>query len=131
MLGTNDFQSMHSYNAWHSSQGIASLVDAVRSAPVEPGMPTPEMLIVAPPAAQEAKGSIAPKFAGAREKCVGLAAAYEQVARDRGCEFFDAGRICTTSEVDGVHLDADQHRVLGLAIADVVASILKSNTSTQ
>jgi hypothetical protein len=26
MLGTNDFQSMHRYNAWHSSQGISTLV---------------------------------------------------------------------------------------------------------
>ena len=25
MLGTNDFQSMHSYNIWHSGQGIAAL----------------------------------------------------------------------------------------------------------
>jgi len=24
MLGTNDFQSMHDHNAWHSSQGIAA-----------------------------------------------------------------------------------------------------------
>src|SRR5262245_29297488 len=25
MLGTNDFQSVHPHNAWHSSQGIAAL----------------------------------------------------------------------------------------------------------
>lgn len=117
---------MHTYNAWHSAQGIASLVDAVRRAPVEPGMPIPEILIVAPPSAQEAKGSIAPKFEGARERSVGLATAYEQVARDRRCEFVDAGRITTTSEVDGVHLDADQHRTLGMAIAEVVVSLFNN-----
>src|ERR1700754_4977717 len=26
LLGTNDFQSMHPHNAWHSAQGIAALV---------------------------------------------------------------------------------------------------------
>ena len=130
MLGTNDFQSIHTFNAWHSAQGIASLVDAVHNAPVEPGMPTPEVLIVAPPPAQEAKGAIALKFAGAREKNIGLAAAYEQVARNRGCEFVDAGGITATSEIDGVHLDVAQHCVLGLAIAEVVATLLNKSTNT-
>ena len=41
MLGTNDFQSMHPHHAWHSAQGIAALVDAIRQAPIEPGMPVP------------------------------------------------------------------------------------------
>src|SRR5215475_6601008 len=72
MLGTNDFQSMHPHTAWHSAQGMAALVDAVRRAPIEPGMPLPKILIVAPPAIQEPKGPIAPKFEGAPEKCVGL-----------------------------------------------------------
>ncbi|MFV2058926.1 MAG: GDSL family lipase, partial [Thiohalomonadales bacterium] len=36
MLGSNDFQSMHSYNAWHSAQGIGALVSCIRHAPVEP-----------------------------------------------------------------------------------------------
>ena len=124
MLGTNDFQSMHAYDSWHSAQGIAALVDAVRRAPIEPGMRVPEVLIVAPPAITDPKGSIAPKFEGAREKSLGLAAAYQQVARDRRCRFFDAGSVISTSVVDGVHLDADQHQTLGIALAGVVLRAL-------
>ncbi len=124
MLGTNDFQSMHPHNAWHAAQGMAALIDAVRRAPIEPGMPVPKLLVVAPPAIQQPKGTIAPKFAGADRRCVGLAAAYEQVAQDRGCAFFDSGRVTTTSVVDGVHLDADQHRTLGIALAEVVVPLL-------
>lgn len=124
MLGSNDFQSMHTHNAWHSAQGIGALVDAVRRAPVEPGMPVPEILIVTPPAVKDPKGPIAPKFEGAEQKSRGLAAAYEQVARDRNCRFFDAGRVTETSAVDGVHLDLEQHRTLGLALAEVVRLLL-------
>ena len=124
MLGTNDFQSMHSHNAWHSAQGMVALVDAVRRAPIEPGMPVPGILIVAPPPIHNPQGPIAPKFEGAHEKSVGLAAAYEDVARDRGCEFFDAGEVTRLSTVDGVHLDADQHSALGRAIGDVIIPIL-------
>ena len=48
MLGTNDFQSMHPLTAQHAAQGIATLVGAIRQAPIEPGMPVPPILIVAP-----------------------------------------------------------------------------------
>jgi lysophospholipase L1-like esterase len=124
MLGTNDFQSMHEHNAWHSAQGIAALVDAVRRAPIEPGMHAPQILVVAPPAIQNPKGPIAPKFEGAEQKCAGLAEAYQQVARERGCAFFNAGQVTTSSRVDGVHLDADQHASLGRALVGVVALLL-------
>jgi lysophospholipase L1-like esterase len=124
MLGTNDFQSMHQVNAWHSSQGIATLVRAIRTAPIEPGMPVPEVLIVAPPPARTPKGTIAPKFEGADAKSKGLAEAFADVATELGCPFFDAGRIVRVSAIDGVHLDADQHLVLGLALAKEVAALL-------
>lgn len=125
MLGTNDFQSMHSHNAWHSAQGMGALVDAIRRAPIEPGMPVPEILIVAPPPFQKPKGTIAPKFQGAENKNAGLATAFEVVARERGCGFFDAGKVTSTSLVDGVHLDAEQHHTLGQALAETVARLLK------
>lgn len=124
MLGTNDFQSMHQHNASHSAQGIAALVAAVRRAPIEPGMPIPKILIVSPPPPHEPKGSVALKFAGAEQKCTGLAAAYEQVAQECDCAYFDAAKVTTTSPIDGVHLDKDQHRTLGLALADAVAPLL-------
>ena len=124
MLGTNDFQSMHPHTAWHSAQGTGALVDAVRRAPIEPGMPVPKILIVAPPPIQEPKGPIAPKFDGARERCLGLAAALKSLAEEKECAFFRAESVTPTSVVDGVHLDADQHAVLGQALASVVRHLL-------
>ena len=123
-LGTNDFQSMHQNNAWHSAEGIRAIIAAVRSAPIEPGMPIPPILVVSPPPIQKARGSIAAKFEGAEHKAVGLASAIQQVARDTGCAFFDAGAVTTTSQVDGIHLDLEQHRVLGAAVAKSAASLL-------
>jgi len=126
LLGTNDFQSMHQINAWQSAQGVASLIAAIRRAPLEPGMPQPRILAVAPPAIQSAKGPMAPKFADAEKKAVGLTTAIEQVAAENGCPFYDAGNVVTTSRVDGVHLDADQHLELGKALAGKVAELLKT-----
>lgn len=124
MLGTNDFQSVHPYTAWHSAQGLTALVQAVRRAPVEPGMPVPEVLVVAPPPIRAPRGVIAAKFQGAERKCVGLAAEYDRAATAAGCHFFDAGSVTEASAVDGIHLDADQHAILGRALAGVVGPLL-------
>ena len=127
MLGTNDFQSMHEYNVWHSSQGISALISAIRTAPIEPGMPVPQILVVAPPAIRTPKGPIAPKFEGGEVKCVGLSAAYRRVCEEVACHFFDAGGVITSSNVDGVHLDLEQHLALGNAVAEIVKSLLLEN----
>jgi lysophospholipase L1-like esterase len=124
MLGTNDFQSMHQHNAWHSAQGLVALVRAIRRAPIEPDMPSPDILVIAPPPIDRPRGQIAPKFKGAAERSVGFALAYEQVAIEEKCRFFDAASVTSSSAVDGVHLDADQHAVLGRALAKVVGSFL-------
>lgn len=124
MLGTNDFQSMHQCNAWHSSQGIVALVSDIRTAPIEPGMPIPKILVVAPPAIRTPKGPIAPKFEGGEAKCIGLSDAYRKVCEEVDCHFFDAGSVITSSNVDGVHIDLEQHLVLGNALAEVVKPLL-------
>ena len=124
MLGTNDFQSMHQHNAAHSAQGIGALVRAIRRAPIEPDMPVPPILIVSPPRSGTAAGPSVEKFAGARERSEGLETAFAAIARELSCAFVDAGRIITVSRIDGVHLDADQHQLLGKALVDSVRNLL-------
>lgn len=124
MLGTNDFQRTHDNNAWLSAEGIASLIHVVRAAPIEPGMPRPEILVVAPPPFGTPSGSIAPKFENAGRKSIGLAAAYQEVCARAGCRFFDAATVTEASRVDGVHLDRDQHLTLGRALAEVIYTLL-------
>jgi lysophospholipase L1-like esterase len=125
MLGTNDFQFSHPYNnAWSAAQGISTLVNEIRKAPIEPGMPVPPILIVCPPPVSTPRGVLAAKFAGAEQRCTGLADAYRAVCSDLGCHFFDAASVTSSSRVDGIHLDADQHVALGRELADAVAAIL-------
>ena len=124
MLGTNDFQSMHPHNAWHSAQGVGALVKVIREAPIEPGMPVPPILVIAPPPTQNPRGPLAAKFKDAESKCIGLADAFREVATASGCHFFDAGTVTSSSRVDGIHLDEDQHLTLGRAVAEVVRRIL-------
>lgn len=125
MLGSNDFQSVHSNTAWHSAQGIAVLVAAIRGAPIEPGMPVPDIMIIAPPLTAGAKGGVAEKFAGAEARSAGLAREYEKIAADLGCMFFDANSVVSVSRIDGVHLDQPEHESLGLALASECRVLLR------
>jgi lysophospholipase L1-like esterase len=125
MLGTNDFQSMHQHEAWHSAQGIAALVQAIRQAPIEPGMPVPPILVVAPPPIDAPRGPIGPKFVGGDRPSRDLAENFRDVCEQLDCAFFDAGGVTSASRLDGVHLDEDQHAVLGQALVPEVMRVLR------
>jgi lysophospholipase L1-like esterase len=126
MLGTNDFQFCHPFNnAWSAAQGILALINQIRRAPIEPGMPLPQILVVCPPPICSPKGPIAAKFLGAEQRCRGLADAYREVSSSGRCHFFDAGTVTSASCVDGIHLDAHQHQVLGASLVPVVLPILR------
>jgi len=124
MLGTNDFQSTRERDAWLSSQGIGSLISAIRAAPIEPGMSAPQILVVAPPEIRAAKGPLAAKFKDAEIKSAGLASAYKKVSEEAGCHFFDAASVVTTCQADGVHLDVGDHAILGKELSQRVDALL-------
>jgi lysophospholipase L1-like esterase len=89
MLGANDFQFVHAYNnAWSAAQGIDALVNEIRRARIEPGMPIPPLLVVCPPPIRSPQGLIAATFAGAEARCAGHADAHRAVSSALACHFF-------------------------------------------
>ena len=120
MLGTNDFQSTHNINSSLSAQGMAKLVQIIRTAPIEPGMEVPPILIVCPPAIAEPKGAISFKLQGAEKRYKGLPAELKNIADDLSTRYFDSNTVASVSKIDGIHLDKDQHLNLGQAIAGFV-----------
>lgn len=123
MLGTNDFQSCHDNNARQSAQGMAKLVNIIRNAPIEPGMSLPEIMVVVPPEILEPKGEMANKFKGADKRCIGLAGELEKISKECSTYFFNSASVTESSVVDGVHLDENQHKLLGEAIAGAVSNV--------
>ena len=121
LLGTNDFQVTPAFNASGAANGVAKLVQEMRETPMEPGMIHPPILVIAPPPIHEPKGSMAEKFQEAQERCQGLSETYRSMCSRSNCEFFDAASVITTSKVDGVHIDANHHVLLGRAVANLVS----------
>lgn len=124
MLGHNDFQCTHQNNAWLSAQGIAKLIDIIQLAPIEPGMPIPQILIVAPPQIMAPKGPIAAKFEGAETRCIDLSMYLQAISEQKATSFFDSNAIIHPSKVDGIHLDQPEHKTLGFALVSIVQQIL-------
>jgi len=92
----------------------------IRKAPIEPGLPVPEILLLAPPPVGVPKGEVAAKFSGAASRSIGLADALQTMAKQQSVYFFDAGSVAHSSALDGIHLEQDQHQLLGEAVANFV-----------
>ena len=120
VLGTNDFQANHDHTSADAKRGMQALIEAIRTTTLEPGMLMPEILVVAPPPILKPKGDIAAKFEGGEKKCIGLAEAYKELCAEMRCHFFDAATVTSSSKVDGVHFDADQHIAFGHAITALI-----------
>lgn len=75
------------------------------------------------------KGPIAATYGVAAEKCVGIAKADQDLCTAQHSAYFDSGAVTTSSRIEGVHLDSDQHAELGQALSAVIAGRLKRWTA--
>ena len=126
MLGANDMKPWIHGNPVAAKQGMQRLVDIVRGHdyPFE-GLP-PQILLVSPPAVSSTDNAeFKAMFAGGDEASKHLAALYAALADEAGCGFFDAGTVAETTPLDGVHLDAENTRAIGAALAPIVRVMLQ------
>jgi lysophospholipase L1-like esterase len=119
MLGTNDLKQRFRVPAGDIAGGARRLVRMARTTEVGPDGRAPAVLLACP--APVARLTLfAEMFAGADETSRGLSAAYRGVAEAEGVPFLDLGAVGRSSDVDGIHLDAEAHRALGEAMAGTV-----------
>ena len=127
MLGTNDLAIVPPRPLDEIAQACARVAQAaLRGATAFTPDRVPQLLLVCPPPLG-GDGSVLPEMPGwpaiwqaSRE----LAPALESVAQAQGLHTFDGGSATPTSGPDRVHLDADDHRRLGAALAARVRCLL-------
>jgi lysophospholipase L1-like esterase len=123
MLGTNDLKRRFGVSAAEIATGAGQLVELVLASGCGPDGLAPRVLLVCPPALGRL-GQFADDFEGGEAKSRELAARFRAVADATRVGFVDAGRHVRTSDVDGVHLDAEAHEALGRAVASAVRELL-------
>ena len=125
MLGANDMKPWIHGNPLAAKQGIERLIDIIRGHDYPLGEPAPKILIVSPPVvSRTAHAEFAEMFLGGDAASKRLAPLYAALADETGCGFIDAGSVAETTPLDGVHLDAQNTRKIGEALAPVVRATL-------
>lgn len=122
-LGVNDLKARFLASASDVADGAGVLAGIAQRSGVGPDGGSPAVLLVAPPPAGRLT-ELALMFAGAEEKSRGFPRQYRRVADKYGCAFLDAGEVVRASDRDGIHLEADEHRKLGEAVAASVKESL-------
>jgi lysophospholipase L1-like esterase len=118
-LGCNDLKRRFSLAPGDIAQGAERLVLTARSFAVGSGGAPPHIILAAPPPVVELT-AFADMFEGAREKSRELGKRYRAIAKLHGIGFIDAGEHIHCSPLDGIHYEADQHAILGRAMAAAV-----------
>ncbi len=128
-LGGNDLKTYFNRSAKDIREGLSELVDIIQSSYYGETMKkAPQILIVPPvkmlPIAEQAKdeGGVA-FFEGARNKMDELALEYADLAKEKNCHFLSVADSISPSEVDGLHLDADNHKKLANILFEKIKSI--------
>jgi lysophospholipase L1-like esterase len=124
MLGTNDLKERFSVSAYDIAAAVGLLVDIMQRSGAGPNGNAPQVLVMAPPVVGKLT-DYAEMFEDALAKSRKFAEHYERVAKKYRAHFLDTALIIKSSDVDGIHLDADQHRKLALAVARRVREILE------
>lgn len=123
MLGTNDLKERFNLSSSDIAESAAGLADyARRFARKADGSPS-TVLLAAPPAITTLT-QLDQMFAGGAEKSRQFSHYYRLAAGWFNLPFFDAGSAIVSSEKDGIHFDADQHTLLGEALAGEVRRLI-------
>lgn len=123
MLGTNDLKTRFGVSAFDIAQGGCALVSTAQYIHQRTTGTAPKVLLLAPPPLGKLT-VFAEMFEGAEAKSRKFAAYFRAVADERGCAFFDTSTVITTSDIDGIHLEASEHAKLGAALAAEVRELI-------
>lgn len=132
MLGTNDLKVRISGYVPDIARAAGTLVKAIQSGNDGPQGRAPEVLLVSPVLVGEGLAQAAPDIyeelgcENARRASLLFAKYYRAVAEECGCFFLDAAEYAQAGPADALHLDAENHRKLGEAIAQKVRDILEN-----
>ncbi|TWI59900.1 SGNH/GDSL hydrolase family protein [Halalkalibacter nanhaiisediminis] len=128
MLGTNDLKSIFGYSAYDIAEGAGVLADIVLKSGSGYNGGTPKILLISPiqvgEGIKEAEFADMFNFEKSLTTSKEFAKQFKRVAEKYGCEFMDAAEFAQATPLDQIHLDADGHQKLGVAIAEKVKEIL-------
>lgn len=132
MLGTNDMKVRYQAQAVDIAEGARSIVREIRRLhqEIRPDW-MPQILLVSPllvgEKIRDRLSDCSEGFGDERAYWLSreLAPLYQQVAREEGCHFLDAGSVASAGTADALHLEEEGHRDLAAAMEAKVREIFQ------
>ena len=126
-LGCNDLKrKFYPRTAAQIAQDIEAAVAIIQASGAGPDGCAPKVLLISPVTTHPKIGELAmgAYFDGAESfaRSSQFADCYRRVAQRRGCAFLDAAAIAQPSAIDGLHMQPDAHRAIGLAAAQQITA---------
>lgn len=123
-LGTNDVFIGDDVPARIITDGISEIIDIIRNSHIMKNMKIPEIIITAPPRYNtEVEGS--DFYQLQINKLMTLPEFYSGLAVQKKCHFFNAAEYVSGSHIDGSHLEAESHILLGKKMAEFIKGTTK------
>ncbi|HET6961517.1 MAG TPA: hydrolase, partial [Terriglobia bacterium] len=106
---------------------VATLLGLMKQSTCSCSGGAPQVLLMAPPPVgrltKVGSTNFPEIFRGAEEKSTILGRIYRKIAQEAGAAFLDTSEVIVSSDVDGIHLDIEEHRKLGESVAAVVKAL--------
>lgn len=126
MLGSNDMKVVFNATAEDAANGVSEIINIIKEFTKNKQGYVPKIILVSPP-------HISPIAIGG---CFGndfdekscsesklFSRFYGEAAKNTDSVFVDAAKLVEPSGVDGLHLSIESHKILGVALAEVVKNI--------
>jgi lysophospholipase L1-like esterase len=110
-------------SAYDISQGVAVLLRAISYSKAGRDDSPPRVLLMAPPPVARLS-NFAEMFEGAEAKSLLLGQHYCTVATEHNVALLDTASVIRSSDIDGIHFEADEHARLGRAVAHEVLALV-------
>ena len=124
-LGTNDLKTRFSVSPEDIANSAGLLARTILASEAGPDSRPPKLLVVIPAPILELETSfMVGLFRGGAEKSKHFARCFAAVMEHLGVPILDAGSLITSSPLDGIHLQPDQHVILGREVAQVAMKLL-------
>ena len=126
-IGINDIKVIFDRSMMEISEGMAEIIDLIKSTSYGPDMQGPPQILLLSPSALTNEGYLDQNnesaFKGGMEKSLSFNEYYEKIALEKGCHYVNLQSVVNYSEIDGLHYDKRGHAVIASVVASKINEI--------
>jgi lysophospholipase L1-like esterase len=126
-LGANDLKPIYGASGYDSAQGLRKILTIIKESKAGIHSTSPQIMVVTPTKFRELSSETKERFRGGSEKFSLLLEEYKKMSEECGAYFFDSNDIVITSDEDGVHLNSENHKIMGVSICKYIKDLFTDN----